>query len=159
MTHFGYMPIPAVKFHICCNKFSSSLDHQIPISSKRFIKSFHFLFILHAGLSGHRRGNQTRSGTWPSAAATASCFWQHLHIPQWTGAVGPLRSPRWALTVLRLFAWESHSAGILLGWTPESFFLLPGCLHLHACLRIPGALLSFLVPPGCIEKQTLVCCQ
>lgn len=73
MSHFGHISISAVKFHICCNEFSSSLDHQIQISSKPFVKPIHFFYMLCAVLSGQRREIRHESGTWPSSAA--SCFW------------------------------------------------------------------------------------
>lgn len=80
MSHFGHISISAVKFHICCNKFSSSLDHQIQISSKPFRKPINFfgllyiyIYLLRVVLSGQRREIRHESGTWPTSVA--SCVW------------------------------------------------------------------------------------
>lgn len=119
MSHFGHISIPAVKFHICCNKFSSSLDHQIQISSKPFVKPIHFFLHVMRGAQRSAAGNQTRKRDVAELCGFLFLAWRH--IPQLTAAIGPSRRTRWPLRVLRLFAWDSHSVRTVLGWTPETF--------------------------------------
>lgn len=160
MSHFGHISISAVKFHICCNKFSSSLDHQIQISSKLFINPIHFFLIyiyFTCGAQWSAVGNQTRMRD--VANFRSFLCLARRHIPQLTGAIsrhialdgcwgycGSSHGILTAIAFLFFFFWDGH----------QKSFLLTGCLHLHACLRITGASLSFLDMSDCIEKQAVV---
>lgn len=119
MSHFGHISISAVKFHICCNKFSSSLDHQIQISSKPLVKPINFFLHVMRGAQRSAAGNQTRKRDVAELCGFLFLAWRH--IPPLTAAIGPSRRTPWPLRVLRLFAWDSQSVRTVLGWTPETF--------------------------------------
>lgn len=64
-------------------------------------------------------GNQTRKRD--VAELRGFLFLAQRRIPLLTGAIGPPCRTWWLLRVLRLFALDSHSVRVVLGWTPETF--------------------------------------
>lgn len=154
MSHFGHISISAVKFHICCNKFSSSLDHQIQLSSKPFVKPIHFFFTFYARCSAVSGGkSDTKAGRGRALRLPVSGMAAHSTAD---GSHWPVTSHSVATEGTAAFHMGFSQCSHCSGMDPRNlFFLLAVYICTHAW-ESQGLHWAVLATSDFIEKQAVV---